>query len=557
MPTTGLQARPRREPATPLPIALGLLLACSGAPAREAEPHRAPAPAVIAAVETLGASGGSASAPADTTAEDPSEHPAKDPAEDPTEDPTKDPTEDPGNEPALAPGSLEPATLRWLAAGGGALPEHNQVSIEQDLALASSVLGERGLVLFAGGPRSPTVQVQDPEPRGDELRGALAELFAPRGGRDARYRESTLPVAGVATADAVLTTLAAATREPGPPLLVVLAGHGERGEDPGENFVDLWAQSRLRARELAELLDGARRPTRMVVTTCFSGGFAELAFRAADPGQGAPETERCGLFATTWDLEASGCDPNPDRRAQEGYGLHFFNALAGRDRDGAALPRARLDLDGDGRISPLEAHARARVASRGIDVPTTTSERWLRQRAPAEQGAPSEPAALPEERVVIEQLAAALELTGREHSSERELAALEQAIDEATRAQGGAQELEDAAYRRAAAAILARWPVLDDPWHPDFEATLARHRDAIRRHLDRDPAYAEYLDARAEVDASHEAIAGLRQRAALHERLARALENRVLAGRLRARGGPEWTAYERLLACERAPLPDA
>ncbi len=454
--------------------------------------------------------------------------------------------------PAPAPA---PAELRWVAAGGGALPELNQVSIEQDIALARRVLGEGGLVLFAGGPGSPTVQVQDEEPRGDDLRAALAELFAPRGGRDAHYRDTALPVAGAATASAVLRAIEEGTRDPGPPLLLYFAGHGERGEDRSENYIGLWEQSRLRARELAEVLDRGRRPARVVATTCFSGGFAELAFRGGDPGRGAPEVERCGLFATTWDLEASGCDPNPDRRAQEGYGLHFFNALAGLGRDGEPLPRAQLDLDGDGTVSLLEAHARVRIASRGIDVPTTTSERWLRQHAPT-AGASAEPrVAAPEDAAVISRLAAALELTGREREAELKLAELEQAIDAAARAQERAQGLEDAAYRRAAAAILARWPVLDDPWHPDFEATLRRERERVAAHIERDPSYAEYRDARAEVDASHAAISDLRQRAALHERLARALENQVLAGRLQARGGAAWREYQRLLACERASAP--
>jgi hypothetical protein len=117
------------------------------------------------------------------------------------------------------------------------------------------------------------------------------------------------------------------------------------------------------------------RPVRVVLTSCFSGGFAELAFAGADAGKRELAAGRCGLFAATAEREASGCDPNPDRAAQEGYGLHFLQALQGRDRAGAV---AAIDLDGDGKVSLLEAHARARIASAGIDVPTSTSERWLR-----------------------------------------------------------------------------------------------------------------------------------------------------------------------------------
>src|SRR4029077_2773259 len=92
---------------------------------------------------------------------------------------------------------------------------------------------------------------------------------------------------------------------------------------------------------------------------------------------------RCGLFASTWDREASGCDPDPDRREQESYPLHFLHALRAEDRDGHPLNRDDLDLDHDGTISLLEAHTRARIMDASIDVPTTTSERWLRGVAPA------------------------------------------------------------------------------------------------------------------------------------------------------------------------------
>ena len=118
-----------------------------------------------------------------------------------------------------------------------------------------------------------------------------------------------------------------------------------------------------------------------------------------------------------------------------------------------------------------------------------------------------------------------------------------------------AQAEEDAAYRRAAATILRRWPVLDDPWHPDFSDMFARHRAAIADHLERDPELRVHAQARAEVDRIHLEIADLRGRAAPYERLARAQESRLLAGRLARQGGPAWEHYRRLLACERTPSP--
>jgi hypothetical protein len=439
-----------------------------------------------------------------------------------------------------------PEPLRWIAAGGGGTPEFNQVSIEQDLGLAQATFGAGGLLLFAGGRDSHGVQVEVKEPRGDTLLLELGELFSPRGGRDAQYRRTTLAVDAAATVENLRLALERATAGGAAPLLVYLAGHGQRGEQPFEAAMDLWGQVPLQAFELAAVLDAGSRPVRLVMTTCFSGGFAELAFVDADSEKRRVAPNRCGLFAATAEREASGCDPNPDRAAQEGYGLHFLNALAGRDRSGQPVV---VDLDGDGRVSLLEAHARARSASAGIDVPTTTSERWLRA-IPGLKGR-SVAIELREEDAVIAALAAALELVGRAGEAaslleqvQKDMLEVTGRIDQATRA-------EDAAYRRAAAELLARWPMLDDPWHPDFAATLARDREAIAGRLAVSEGFAGYQAARSEADAAQTELGVMMARSAKLERLARALETRTLAGRLKARGGPDWAAYEQLLACER------
>ncbi len=466
--------------------------------------------------------------------------------------------------------------IHWMIAGGGSLPSSNQVSIEQDLGLAEQVFrGSPGLLLFAGGPGMRTVQVQreatEPGQLGDPSRDAsadpsrdsvddplvlaLADLFAPRPGRGARYRKTTLPVIGEATAGSILEVLGVVLRQPTEqPFLLYIAGHGEIGLRARDNYIALWGGSRLGVGELAEVVDGGERPLVVVFTTCFSGGFAELAFTAADPEQGAAKTPRCGLFSSTWDLEASGCDPNPDRGAQEGYGLHFLAALRGQDRDGRVLAAGVLDLDGDGEISLLEAHTRARIAAMGIGVPTTTSERWLREVAPS--AGRSVEVLLPEEDAVIRALSAELGLDPAEPGvAATELAEREKRIDERKTSLRAAQQAEDRAYGQAAAALLGRWPVLDDPWHPDYAAMYSGARIEIAEHLRTSASYRAYLEARVEVDRFEIEISDLRHEAARYERLARALETRRLAGRLARRGGPEWAHYQRLLTCERALPP--
>ena len=286
------------------------------------------------------------------------------------------------------------------------------------------------------------------------------------------------------------------------------------------------------------------------MTTCFSGGFAELVFRGADAGLGPAAGDRCGLFASTWDQEASGCDPDPDRGAQEGYGLHFFHALRGQDRHGAALPSGTIDLDGDGQITLLEAHTRVRIASEAADVPTTTSERWLRQVSQL-IGAEAE-VPLPEEDAVIATLGQRLELVGREGEAAALLTGMERAIGDTQLDLDDAEAREATAFQDVAAEMLARWPVVDDPWHPDFGATLEQHRADITAWLDQSPEYRRLQEAMESVDRVARFQHGLRLRAAPLERLTRAVETRALARRLKARGGEDWATYEKLLACERS-----
>lgn len=437
----------------------------------------------------------------------------------------------------------------WIAAASGAVPELNQVSLEQDMALAAEVFGDGGRVLFGSGPKTATVQVLAPDRRSDPVSTALGELFSPRSGRGLRYRPTRLRGADPATVDTVLAAIDHAIAGGPDPLLLYLGGHGNIGEQARFNSVSLWEQSDLTVAELAGRLDRSPRPVRLVVTTCFSGGFGELAFRDADPSQGATVVDRCGLFAAPWDLEATGCDPNPDRAGQEGYGLHFLNALRGRDRGGQPLPKGALDLDGDGAISLLEAHTRARIASPSADIPTTTTERWLRHAAPP-QG-PEQPVALPEEDAVVHALAKQLGLEGRASQAYVELQRFDDDLEGIGRRLEEAQWQEDQAYRIAAADLLARWPVLDDPWHPEQPRVIATHREAIAGHLEQSDSYAQYLDARAAVDGLHQRLWDTRRSAAPYERLTRALDNRKLARRLHAKGGDDWSTYERMLACER------
>ncbi|MBI5509582.1 MAG: hypothetical protein HY903_12590 [Deltaproteobacteria bacterium] len=445
------------------------------------------------------------------------------------------------------------AAMQWLAAGGGDLPETNQLSIEQDLALAAKVFGPQGRLLFAGGPETESVQIATRLPP-HSLRLELGALFDPRPGRDARYRKTTLRPVGPATVERIADLLRQATATGDGDLLVYLAGHGSLAKQPKDNGFLTWGNEVLTSIDLAQVLDAAApaRRVRLVVTSCFSGGFAETLFVGAASERGPTPLDRCGLFAATADQESSGCDPDPDRRRHDGYGVHFLHALAGEDHLGRPLAAGSADLDGDGKISLLEAHTLVAARARTFDVPTTTSERWLRARAPSE--GPSAAVDLVEEEWLLTELsrrAADTSIAG----AQDELAQLDLDLTAARDAVEEARAAETDAFRVVAAEMLSRWPVVNDPWHPLFDSTLAGEAARIRRYLARADSVAEHRQAAAAVDDAEAEVDLLLRQKALVERRVRAFETLQRAGRLRHVGGRDWEIFARLRACERSLPP--
>jgi hypothetical protein len=438
-------------------------------------------------------------------------------------------------------------TTRYVVVGGGAAPESTEVSLEQDVALVQSVLRPPGVVLFGGGPGALSVRVEDGTHTGDALLQRLGELFQPRVGRRSRYRASGLGAAP-ATIERIYAALAEALSSGEEPLLLYVAAHGEKGEGRRDGRVILWGGEAMAVADLGALHEAHPRPLRVVIASCFSGGFAELAFRATEAAAGVTVAPRCGLFAGTWDRETSGCDPNPDRRAQESYSLHLLQALAVRDQRGAALPLAQVDIDGDGRVSLLEAHTRARVASTSIDVPTTTSERYLRV---VERGRNRiDPSILPEDAAAVQALSRRLRLSDRD-AAERRWKDLDRDLTRASDALADVEQKLERRYADLATRLLSRWPVLDDPYHPDFAAMLEGDAAAIQEVLERSPEARAYRDAQRRVDALDARLWELQVQEALVLRLVRAYDTSERAAALRGRGGDEWAAYQQLLACER------
>jgi hypothetical protein len=460
------------------------------------------------------------------------------------------PAERPAAAPTVAPAGPRradpmPAEVRHVVVGGGPAPDGNQVEIERTVAAAHRALGGDTVILFAGGADTRSVQVEDGVAVEDPLLRELGEIFAPRPARDAHYRPTTLPVVhGPAELAVLEATLEEAFAASGP-LDLVLVGHGAPADAPSEAAFLTWGGVPLDALGLDALLGEApARPVRVIATHCYGGGLAELAFAGADEKAGPSAAARCGLFATTWDREAAGCDADPARRS-DGWAAHFFAALAGQDPSGATLPG--LDLDGDGAISGLEAHAQARAASRSIDVPTSTSLRLLRALAPA--SGPEAPVSLPDEEAVVRRLSEALDERAA-HEADARAGELEASLGELDAAREELEAESDAAWTALSSALLSRWPVLDDPYHPDFARTLAAERAAIERFLEASGPRAELDALTARLDALAASAEGLELELALLERLLAAHETLALAARLHAAGGEDWARYERLRACE-------
>ncbi|HEX3596132.1 MAG TPA: hypothetical protein VHU80_13570 [Polyangiaceae bacterium] len=448
-----------------------------------------------------------------------------------------------------APARARPSgPLRFVAIGGGATPESTEISLEQDIELVAGTLPLPGTVLFAGGSGSLSVREANPRPHGDSVLLALGDLFHPRAGRQSRYGAVRLDAAR-ASVENVEATLGAALSSGEGPLLLYIAAHGDQGEAPRDNLVALWGGQPLTVARLAELHEQHPRPLRLVVTSCFSGGFGELAFEHADERKGPSHALRCGVFAGPWDRETSGCDPNPDRKAQESYGLHFIHALAGKDRDGHPLPESSVDFNHDGKVGLLDAHTRARIAAMSLDVPTTTSERFLRS---AEHGSAAvDRAVLPEDAAVVDALGAALGLKDEAAVEKRwnELDAHMTRLDDAL---NDAQSVLAVKESTLGSRLLERWPMLDDAFHPDFAETFRKNRDAIAEVLEHSPEALARAKAREEVDGADEELSGLEVEEARLLRLRRAYETLHLAAALLHKGGPAARYYSALLGCERA-----
>ena len=119
-----------------------------------------------------------------------------------------------------------------------------------------------------------------------------------------------------------------------------------------------------------------------MMAQCFSGSFANYIYENGDPNKPLTKQTRCGFFATIKTLPSVGCTPEVNEADYKDYSSSFFAGLSGVSRMGQKVDSA--DYNKDGRVSYSEAHGFAKVDEKTTDLPVSTSEVLLQQKASEE-----------------------------------------------------------------------------------------------------------------------------------------------------------------------------
>ena len=293
---------------------------------------------------------------------------------------------------ALLVAAPAPAADHFLLVGGGPTPQESQVSIESNVMWIEAEMTRRSFTscqtLFASGASGrPDVVLHSPNDAAVARWLPLARLHGMQGPGASIYRPGSVAGGGPATAERVGAELrrALSSLGDGDSLFLVYNGHGsEEPVDTSRNALRLWGESRLDVRTFTDILRSAppAATVRYFFPQCHSGAFARSIGReAAAPELSTVATNRCGFFSVTDNRIAEGCTPSVEAGDYRDYSTFFFAALTGLTRTGEALSRDP-DIDRDGRVSLLEAHAYAYTEGLSSDVPRTTSEYYLEMWEP-------------------------------------------------------------------------------------------------------------------------------------------------------------------------------
>ncbi|RCS47801.1 hypothetical protein DTL42_14055 [Bremerella cremea] len=316
-----------------------------------------------------------------------------------------------------------------------------------------------------------------------------------------------------------------------------------RSKRPGYtgNHTHLWDHKTMTVTAWTEMLDELPQdmPVVAVMVQCYSGGFGNLIFQGGDPKNGMSSHPRCGFFSTVPDRVAAGCTPNINQAEYREYSSYFWEALSGVSRTGETVHTP--DFDGDGQTSLLEAHAYTVLHADTIDIPTRTSDFFLREYS-ATTGkeelltihAPIEvllATADPCERAVIEGLSDKFELSGGARGKEvEELIRAKQ--KEKREVDGEVRKQQQTVGRKRSeikSALKKRWPEMANPWHPRVTHLLTQEADTLRAMILEHESYEGLKQAAEALAEAHAKQEQLELEIVKLERLKFWLERRALA----------------------------
>ena len=373
--------------------------------------------------------------------------------------------------------------LQAILVGGGPDTDNNQAAIEGNIRYLNRLLPPQTprTTLFAdGNSKSETVLFDvesDASDRANRLWKMLFEGKRPDPDSWVATRAPRLNSRLDGASNEKNIARAFAKVRSSAPLLAYFTGHGGENErDSNNNNYNLWGQEELSVRELAR--DIARLPQKtpvtLVMVQCYSGAFGNVLFQDGDPKKPLIERDIAGFFASTNDRMAAGCTSEVDEAEYHDFTSYFFAAATGRDRVGRAV--TGVDFNRDGRVGGDEAFAYALARDRSIDVPTNTSDVFLRRFAKVSDAQRSSTRwsqlrawALPSQRFALDELSKELKLSGENRvaqarrlsasASPSMLAEIKAAFSQGA-AEGVAQDRYDKARLAARERVLVRWPLL-------------------------------------------------------------------------------------------------
>jgi hypothetical protein len=306
----------------------------------------------------------------------------------------------PVDRPVASPQTCGTHSQNFLVMAGGGAPAYNEIALEKNVLYFQRTLETMGLdpaaaqIFFANGnDGEATVRYLNQARQQVFKAPEIPNLLGPSTlGNFQRWMEQTVQ------------------SDDRRPIFFYFTGHGHHNRSNADNnAMILWGEELFTVQEFAQMLDDLPQDMPMVtmMSQCYSGSFANFIYEGGDPTRPMALQTRCGFFATIKTRPSVGCTPEVNEADYRDYSSSFFAGLSGKSRTGQAV--ASADYNQDDRVSYAEAHAFAKVDGQTTDLPVSTVEVWLQNRAERSQVMNQPIASIlatasPERRYVVESL---------------------------------------------------------------------------------------------------------------------------------------------------------